>query len=67
MEKGRRPNPYTYEEAVEAFAEQIRGLEEGGAEIAWIETMSAPAEARAGRDRGHLLMRLLRVPAAPGP
>ncbi|MEP9371574.1 betaine--homocysteine S-methyltransferase [Mesorhizobium sp. KR1-2] len=37
----------TYEEAVEAFAEQIRGLKEGGAEIAWIETMSAPDEARA--------------------
>ena len=37
----------TYEEAVEAFAEQIRGLKDGGAEIAWIETMSAPDEARA--------------------
>lgn len=37
----------TYDEAVEAFAEQIRGLKAGGAEIAWIETMSAPEEARA--------------------
>ncbi len=37
----------TYEEAVEAFAEQIRGLKDGGAEVAWIETMSAPDEARA--------------------
>ena len=37
----------TYEEAVEAFGEQIRGLKAGGAEIAWIETMSAPDEAKA--------------------
>ena len=37
----------TYDEAVEAFAEQIKGLKEGGAEIAWIETMSAPDEAKA--------------------
>jgi 5-methyltetrahydrofolate--homocysteine methyltransferase len=33
--------------AVEAFAEQIRGLVDGGADVAWIETMSAPEEARA--------------------
>jgi 5-methyltetrahydrofolate--homocysteine methyltransferase len=32
---------------VDAFSEQIRGLKEGGAEIAWIETMSAPEEAKA--------------------
>ena len=32
----------TYDEAVDAFAEQIEGLKAGGAEIAWIETMSAP-------------------------
>lgn len=37
----------TYDEAVEAFAEQIAGLKEGGAEVAWIETMSAPDEIRA--------------------
>lgn len=37
----------TYEEAVEAFAEQIEGLKAGGAEVAWIETMSAPDEIRA--------------------
>jgi 5-methyltetrahydrofolate--homocysteine methyltransferase len=37
----------TYEDAVDAFSEQIRGLKEGGAEIAWIETMSAPGEAKA--------------------
>lgn len=37
----------TYDEAVEAFAEQIEGLKAGGAEVAWIETMSAPDEIRA--------------------
>ncbi len=37
----------TYDDAVAAFAEQIAGLKAGGAEIAWIETMSAPDEARA--------------------
>lgn len=40
----------TYDEAVEAFVEQIEGLKAGGAEVAWIETMSAPAEARAAAD-----------------
>ena len=40
----------TYDEAVEAFSEQIRGLKEGGAEIAWIETMSAPGEAKAAAE-----------------
>lgn len=40
----------TYEEAVEAFAEQIKGLKDGGAEVAWIETMSAPGEIRAAAE-----------------
>ncbi len=40
----------TYDEAVEAFAEQIAGLKEGGAEVAWIETMSAPEEIRAAAE-----------------
>lgn len=40
----------THEEAVEAFAEQIEGLKEGGAELAWIETMSAPGEIRAAAE-----------------
>ena len=40
----------TYDEAVDAFAEQIKGLKEGGAEIAWIETMSAPDEAKAAAE-----------------
>ena len=33
--------------AIDAFAEQIEGLKAGGADVAWIETMSAPEEARA--------------------
>src|SRR5690606_38283375 len=40
----------TYEEAVEAFVEQIEGLKAGGAEVAWIETMSAPDEIRAAAE-----------------
>jgi 5-methyltetrahydrofolate--homocysteine methyltransferase len=37
----------TYDEAVAAFVEQIEGLKAGGADVAWIETMSAPDEIRA--------------------
>ncbi|MEX4009564.1 betaine--homocysteine S-methyltransferase [Neoaquamicrobium sediminum] len=40
----------TYDEAVDAFVEQIEGLKEGGAEVAWIETMSAPDEIRAAAE-----------------
>ncbi len=40
----------TSDEAVEAFAEQIEGLKAGGAEVAWIETMSAPDEIRAAAE-----------------
>ncbi len=40
----------TYEQAVDAFAEQIEGLKAGGAEVAWIETMSAPGEIRAAAE-----------------
>src|SRR5690625_3824045 len=36
--------PLTYEEGVAAFREQCEGLVEGGADVAWIETMSAPEE-----------------------
>lgn len=39
--------PLTEAEATEVFAEQITGLKEGGADVAWIETMSAPEEMRA--------------------
>lgn len=34
----------TYEGAVEAFVEQMTGLKKGGADVAWIETMSSPEE-----------------------
>ena len=40
----------THDEAVDAFAEQIEGLKDGGADVAWIETMSAPEEMRAAAE-----------------
>jgi 5-methyltetrahydrofolate--homocysteine methyltransferase len=40
----------TYAEAVDAFAEQMEGLKAGGAEVAWIETMSSPDEIRAAAE-----------------
>jgi methionine synthase I (cobalamin-dependent) len=40
----------TYAEAVDAFAEQIAGLKAGGADVAWIETMSAAEEISAAID-----------------
>jgi 5-methyltetrahydrofolate--homocysteine methyltransferase len=40
----------TYEGAVDAFAEQMEGLKAGGAEVLWIETMSAPDEIRAAAE-----------------
>jgi 5-methyltetrahydrofolate--homocysteine methyltransferase len=49
--------PLTEDEAVEVFAEQIEGLREGGADVAWIETMSAPGEIRAAaRAAGRVAM-----------
>ncbi len=36
----------TEAEAIDTFAEQIAGLRDGGADVAWIETMSAPEEIR---------------------
>ena len=39
--------PLSEDEAVEIFIEQIEGLREGGADVAWIETMSAPEKMRA--------------------
>ncbi|WP_173931780.1 betaine--homocysteine S-methyltransferase [Chelativorans sp. Marseille-P2723] len=39
-----------FDEAVDAFAEQIEGLKAGGAEVAWIETMSSPEEIRAAAE-----------------
>ncbi|MEJ8573063.1 betaine--homocysteine S-methyltransferase [Microbaculum marinum] len=40
----------SYAEAVEAFAEQAEGLKAGGADVLWIETMSAPDEIRAAAE-----------------
>jgi 5-methyltetrahydrofolate--homocysteine methyltransferase len=40
----------THEDAVNAFAEQMEGLKAGGADVAWIETMSAPEEIRAAAE-----------------
>jgi 5-methyltetrahydrofolate--homocysteine methyltransferase len=37
----------TEEDAIAAFTEQITGLAAGGADVVWIETMSAPEEIRA--------------------
>lgn len=37
----------TQDEAVSCFEEQIRGLKDGGADVAWIETMSAVEEVQA--------------------
>jgi 5-methyltetrahydrofolate--homocysteine methyltransferase len=39
--------PITEDEAFDIFVEQIEGLKEGGADVVWIETMSAPDEIRA--------------------
>lgn len=40
----------THEDAVAAFAEQMEGLKAGGADVAWIETMSAAEEIRAAAE-----------------
>ncbi|NOZ33189.1 MAG: betaine--homocysteine S-methyltransferase [Alphaproteobacteria bacterium] len=39
--------PLTYEGAVETFIEQMTGLKKGGADLVWIETMSAAEEIEA--------------------
>ncbi|MGB8859367.1 MAG: betaine--homocysteine S-methyltransferase [Ilumatobacteraceae bacterium] len=36
-----------HDDAVASFAEEIRGLRDGGADVAWIETMSSPEEVHA--------------------
>jgi methionine synthase I (cobalamin-dependent) len=49
--------PISQEEAFDVFVEQIEGLKEGGADVIWIETMSAPDEiAAAARAAGSLRM-----------
>jgi len=39
--------PLSEDEATEVFHEQIEGLKDGGADVVWIETMSAAEEIRA--------------------
>jgi 5-methyltetrahydrofolate--homocysteine methyltransferase len=40
----------THADAVATFTDQILGLRDGGADVAWIETMSAPEEVRAAAE-----------------
>ncbi|WP_434286804.1 betaine--homocysteine S-methyltransferase [Celeribacter sp. SCSIO 80788] len=42
--------PLSYERAVEMFYEQAKGLKAGGADIAWIETISSPDEYKAAAE-----------------
>jgi 5-methyltetrahydrofolate--homocysteine methyltransferase len=44
----------THAVAVEMFHEQAEGLKEGGADVLWIETISAPEEYRAAAEAAHL-------------
>ncbi|TRD19001.1 betaine--homocysteine S-methyltransferase [Palleronia caenipelagi] len=40
----------TYDDAVEIFHEQAEGLKDGGADVLWVETISAPEEYRAAAE-----------------
>ncbi len=42
--------PMTHELAVEIFHEQAEGLKEGGADVLWVETISAPEEYKAAAE-----------------
>jgi 5-methyltetrahydrofolate--homocysteine methyltransferase len=42
--------PMTHAQAVEIFHEQAEGLKEGGADVLWVETISAPEEFRAAAE-----------------
>ena len=46
--------PLTHSAAVEMFHEQAEGLKEGGADVLWIETISAPEEYRAAAEAARL-------------
>ena len=49
--------PLGEDQAFDVFVEQIEGLKEGGSDVIWIETMSAPDEIRAAaRAAGSLAM-----------
>jgi methionine synthase I (cobalamin-dependent) len=40
----------THSVAVASFTEQLRGLRDGGADVAWVETMSSPEEVNAAAE-----------------
>ena len=42
--------PLSHSDAVEIFHEQAEGLKEGGADVLWLETISAPEEYRAAAE-----------------
>ena len=42
--------PLTHDDAVEIFHEQAEGLKAGGADVLWVETISAPEELRAAAE-----------------
>ena len=46
--------PLTHEAAVEIFHDQAEGLKEGGADVLWVETISAPEELRAAAEAAAL-------------
>ncbi|MCU4651731.1 betaine--homocysteine S-methyltransferase [Roseibacterium sp. SDUM158016] len=46
--------PLTHERAVEMFHEQAEGLKAGGADVLWVETISAPEEYKAAAEAARL-------------
>ena len=46
--------PLTHEDAVAIFHEQAEGLRDGGADVLWVETISAPEELRAAAEAARL-------------
>lgn len=46
--------PLSHEDGVAAFAEQMRGLKAGGADVAWIETLSSEEELAAALEAAEL-------------
>ncbi|CTQ51086.1 betaine--homocysteine S-methyltransferase [Jannaschia donghaensis] len=46
--------PLTHDLAVEIFHEQAEGLKAGGADVLWVETISAPEELRAAAEAARL-------------
>lgn len=46
--------PLSYSAAVEMFHEQAEGLKEGGADVLWVETISAPDEFKAAGEAAKL-------------